>query len=113
MIRKISDFISHFGKKKLERDQAKLFLAASSDSNIFFAYNGMMIRSLYELRDAFITMSEETYQHHTQDNKNDFSAWIRDVHKDEQLAHDVIQAKNAKEAFNIIDKRIAYLKKLL
>ena len=100
-------------KKKTSKEQAKLFLTGSSDNNIFFANNGMMIRSLYELRDAFITMSDDTFEHHVNSNRNDFSVWIKDIHKDEQLAQDMLNAKNRFEAFMLINKRLAYLEKII
>jgi hypothetical protein len=105
-------FSTLFGfRPKVSKEKANLILAGSSDATLFVVNNGMMLRTLYELRDAFMNMSEETFYHHVNETKNDFHNWIKDVHQDEHLATDMLKAKNKNEALLYLEKRLSYLEK--
>jgi hypothetical protein len=105
-------FSTLFGfKHKVSKEKAKFILAGSSDATQFVVNNGMMLRTLYELRDAFMNMSDETFYHHVNESKNDFHNWINDVHQDEHLADDLLKAKNRNEALLYLEKRLLYLEK--
>jgi len=111
-LNKLLSFLN-LGQNKLDKDKAELMLVGSSDDKVFLANNGMVIRSLYELRDAFMTMSDNTFTHHANEDRNDFSLWIRDVHCDSDLANDILKAKDRNQAFNIINKRLTYLERII
>jgi len=51
----------------------------------FWLTDGRVVKNLYELSRAFEEMSEETYKHHTQENKNDFGNWAYDVFGEQRL----------------------------
>jgi len=56
--------------------------------NGFVVFNGGTLKSGRELVSALETMDEWTFRYHvnTDNNKNDFAAWIRDVFHDNSLA---------------------------
>ena len=112
---RITELLSFLGigKKKPSIEQAKLFLAGCSDDKVFFVNNGMTIKSLYELRDALVTMSDDTYNFHANEEKNDFSNWVEEVHKDADLAKRLQKAKNRGEAFKFVLERLNYLEKIV
>lgn len=110
---KLSSFFWFFKfGNTVPKEKAKLILAGSSDDKLFFVNNGMMLRTLYELRDALVNMSDETFSYHANQEKNDFSAWVKDVHQDHKLAEYLLKAKNRYAALAILDKRLTYLEKL-
>jgi hypothetical protein len=113
MIKKIKNLLFKTEQKKADKEKAKLTLAAAADDKVFFVSNGMMLRSLYELRDAFISMSDDTFNYHANSAKNDFCTWITDIHKDNDLAERLNLARSRIESFKIISDRIAYFEKLL
>ncbi len=54
--------------------------------NYFWVRNGVIIKNLAELRTAIAQMDDFTFGYHVNDNKNDFSDWIRYVIGNERLA---------------------------
>jgi hypothetical protein len=73
----------------------------------FWVNNGPALQSLLDLREAFKTLSVEQYTYHANKQKNDFSAWVFAILKDEQCAKDLKKAKNMKDALAVVQK---YLK---
>jgi len=52
----------------------------------FRLHNGGLIKSIPGLHKALLTMNEETFTHHCNTNKNDFSTWIKEAFKEQSLA---------------------------
>jgi len=55
--------------------------------NYFQVSNGTIIRSMLELDEALENMSNETFQYHVNNYKNDLANWIKDTIKDDVLAN--------------------------
>jgi hypothetical protein len=55
----------------------------------FVLHDGRHLRSLYELVDELETMTEDTFKHHVNDMRNDFSTWVKDVFTEEHLANEI------------------------
>jgi hypothetical protein len=55
-------------------------------SKYFYAQNGLVFKSLSDLMDGLESMDVETFNHHVNFNKNDFSNWIKGVFGDIRLA---------------------------
>ena len=66
--------------------EAMQFLVDVPAEYVFWCEDGRVLRNLKDLADALATMSDETFAHHANTEKNDFSRWVRDIIKDEWLA---------------------------
>ncbi len=64
----------------------------------FKIVNGQRAKDLKELLQVMQQMDEQVFQHHVNETKNDFSTWINDVFKNEQLAGEVRKARTRMEA---------------
>ncbi len=58
----------------------------------FWAQDGQILKNVPELRAALKKMSEETFWHHVNAEKNDFANWIGEVFCDAELAGKVRKA---------------------
>lgn len=72
----------------------------------FYISNGNVARDLSELLSQLKTMDDSTYGYHVNQDKNDFSNWIKYVIKDHLLANKVLKSKNRKEMIKLIDQAI-------
>lgn len=87
-------------------------LRINADSSQFFVVsNGRTLKNLFELTNALQSMDDETYYHHVNSERNDFSNWIRHVFSDDSLADDMTKAKDKEDMVKIINKRIKKLEK--
>lgn len=59
----------------------------------FYVNDGTVIRHLAELPEALRNMSFEVFNHHVNEEKNDFYIWIDDVFKHSKLARKIKDVK--------------------
>ena len=76
---------------------------------VFRFCNGLNAKNLHELLAAFQTITDGVYQYHANNEKNDFSNWIKDVLGDEELASS-LKMRSREEAIIILETRIKQLK---
>ncbi|MEM5835042.1 MAG: polysaccharide deacetylase family protein [Candidatus Aenigmatarchaeota archaeon] len=98
-------------KNRLDMKKEEALRILSDYTDVFWCHDGKVFKNLYELRDGLRNMSNETYSYHANEEKNDFSNWVRDVIKDEKLANNLRKAKSKEEALQIVEKRIKELEK--
>lgn len=89
-------------------DKKKL-LAHVNPENYFRAANGTVIKGLRELDSSLENMGQETFSHHVNDYRNDFSAWIRDTIKDEELANQILLTKDKSKTQILVLRRLVQL----
>ncbi|MBI2830169.1 MAG: hypothetical protein HYX81_03325 [Chloroflexi bacterium] len=77
--------------------------------NAFWCNDGRILYNLKDLEDALSNMSDNTYQYHANDQKNDFANWARDVFGDQKLASDLMKAKSQAQAAKAVNQRLASL----
>ena len=69
----------------------------------FYANDGSVIKHLGELPEALRNMSPEAFNHHVNEEKNDFYTWVKDVFEHSSLARKIknvkIKEDMAKHAF--------------
>ncbi|MFC1691264.1 hypothetical protein ACFL0W_03720 [Nanoarchaeota archaeon] len=75
------------------------------DENAFYSADGSRLMNLKHLAEALDTMHEDTYISHANDQKNDFSNWIKEVIEEHELAEN-INGKTQKEAHVEVLKHI-------
>lgn len=96
---------------EFKENNSKSILSNIEGESRFFCFDGKVFCNLEELQNALKTMSEESFFHHVNSDKNDFSNWIRDVLHDVKFADKVKDIQDAKELAKKIRARITYIKK--
>jgi hypothetical protein len=62
-----------------------------------------------ELGEALTSMADETFAYHSNEEKKDFSNWVRDIIRDEKLARDLQKSLNRTQAAKRVAERVAFL----
>ncbi len=70
----------------------------------FKTADGACLKNIIELLDYIKKTSDNNYNHHVNDNRNDFTTWLRDVFKEKELAHAIEKAKARKYVQRILEK---------
>jgi hypothetical protein len=81
-------------------------------THYFVAKDGTKIKNLRELYNSLQSMDDITFNHHVNDFKNDFHNWVRDIHKDNDLASNLLAAKSKKEMVEHLKERIGELQSI-
>jgi len=63
----------------------------------FSVCTGSLIKDIKELVFALDYLSDGEFNYHVNDRKNDFSAWVRDVFGEKELADELEKLKNKKD----------------
>ncbi|MBM3153908.1 MAG: hypothetical protein FJ008_01080 [Chloroflexi bacterium] len=92
------------------KTEAAKALADVSEEKAFWCYGGEVFRNLQEMAVALERMSEEAFEHHVTEHKNDFSNWVRDVFGDTTLANQLRKATTKSSAAGRVKARISWLK---
>lgn len=95
--------------KRIGPDKARDLLVDRDPNNYFWLKDGRVLKNLHELHDAAGVMDDATFRHHVAENKNDFSNWVLNVHKDEGLAKKLSEASTQKEVQKMVKRRIRHL----
>ncbi|MBI2657669.1 hypothetical protein HYX08_03165 [Candidatus Woesearchaeota archaeon] len=93
------------------KDEAKRYLCDVSPEQCFWVNNGPILKNLDELASALPEMGDDTFHHHVNKEKNDFSSWVRNILGDVKLANDLLSSKNKESIAKKIRNRLNSLKK--
>lgn len=94
---------------RILKQDAERFLANVPDDNVFRCYDGRTFRNIEELGQAFRNMGDESFTHHVNTGKNNFSNWVKDVINDEKLARDLAKSQNQSQAAKAAVDRMSFL----
>jgi hypothetical protein len=72
----------------------------------FWARNGAIIKSIHDLKNALENMDDQTFYYHVNDNKNDFSEWVRGVFKNTNLAEKISLCKTKEEMVKVLNSEL-------
>lgn len=98
---------SRRGKKRSKSSKTKMKWKNPSDPELYFyTADGSTIRSLEELPEALKRMDDDTYLRHVEEEKNDFSNWVRDVLELPQLSRDLEEAANRNTSIGIVRRTL-------
>ena len=61
------------------KSEARKFLGDVPPEQSFWVNNGQIFRNLGELANALPVMDGDSFRHHVNNEKNDFSRWINDI----------------------------------
>lgn len=93
------------------KEEAKRYLCNAAPEQCFWVNNGPILKNIEELAGYLPDMPNEAFQHHVNNEKNDFSSWIRDVLGDQKLANEILSSKSKDSAIKKIRNRLNSLKK--
>lgn len=96
---------------RITKSVAEKRLSDVSPEKRFWCHDGRYLKNLSELEAALEQMTEETFHHHLNEAKNDFSNWARDVIGDDKLARDLRKSANKAQAARSVAERIVSLRK--
>jgi len=94
---------------RIQCDDAEKMLGKVPDQHVFRCSDGRIMTNMQELADALTDMSEETFAYHSNEQKQDFSNWVRDVMGDQKLARDLAKSINRLQAAKRVEDRVAFL----
>jgi hypothetical protein len=94
---------------KITKQQALKFLDNVPEQYTFYCCDGHRIWNMRDLLSELLNMTDDTFSYHSNQEKTDFSNWVRDVIGDEKLARDLDKAKGRLEAANAVTARVALL----
>ena len=97
--------------KKIVKSNSDKEIKSIKPENYFFLNDGRVLKDLFELAECLETIDNNTFFHHVNDGKNDFSNWIRDVFNDKDLAEEIYVLRDPKQMHLIIFKNIAKKKR--
>lgn len=83
--------------RDLELPENRSSLANVPKEYAFWVCNGTYVHNLHELADAIESMGEEQFKTHVNNNKNDFSSWVRDVIGEVDLAEKLMSSDDKNE----------------
>lgn len=89
---------------------AKARLGNVPEEKRFWVADGRYLSNLEELKTALEGMTEETFLLHSNENKSDFSNWVKDVIGDDKLASDLKKSATRPGATKCVVTRINFLK---
>ena len=92
------------------KEESNRYLCDAAPEQCFWVNNGPILKNLEELANTIPQMSDETFKHHVNNEKNDFSAWVNDVIGDKKLANDLLSSKNKISAAKKVTARLNSLK---
>jgi len=98
--------------QEISKEDANRFLSAVPEDKKFFCNNGEVFSTLKELENSLMTMNQEVFEYHVNEEKNDFSSWIYDVIGHTELAAAVRNVKDRKRIAKQLQKSIKTLKKV-
>ena len=96
-------------RKKVSLSKNKEKIVNASDEACFWVLDGRVLRNLNDLAVALDEMSEETYSHHVNSEKNDFSVWVKEILKEPKVAVSLKKSKDKKGAVKVIKNKLKKL----
>ena len=96
-------------KIKVTKQDAEKLLADVPEGRSFWCNDWWIFRNMRDLSNGLANMSDETFAYHLNDEKNDFSNWLKDVIGDEKLAKDLENPITRQEAAKRVNDRVSFL----
>jgi hypothetical protein len=96
-------------KAKVTKQDAEKLLADVPEEHLFWCNDGLIFRNMRALSVGLASMSDETFAYHVNDEKNDFSTWLKDVIEDEKLAEDMQKPITRQQAAKKVNDRVSFL----
>lgn len=72
----------------------------------FWVNNGPILKNPKELLTALRKMKKETFSHHVNKEKNDFSKWVEEVFENKELAEEIRDAKTKRQIIKTLKQAV-------
>jgi hypothetical protein len=95
---------------KMTSQAAEAMLADVSAEKRFWCHDGRYLKNLDELKEALEQMTDEVYLYHANEEKTDFSNWVKDVIGDEKLSRDLLKCPTRAKAAVVVADRVKWLR---
>jgi hypothetical protein len=95
---------------RMTKSVAEERLGNVSQEKQFWCCDGRYLKNLPELKVALEQMTDETFRYHSNETKNDFSNWVKDVIGDDKLSRDLQKSTTHTQAAKTVAYRINWLK---
>jgi len=89
---------------ELPEEHGKRLVSELHPEVYFKVHGGGIIKSIPGLKKALLEMKDETFSHHCNSHKNDFSKWIREAFKEPTLAEEIEKTKTKIGMAAVIDR---------
>jgi len=76
--------------------------------NYFVLCNGQPVKNVKELADVLDNLEDHVFNHHVRPDHNDFTAWIKDIFQDTELAQKLADVKDKEHMQLVLYKHIAH-----
>jgi hypothetical protein len=94
---------------RITKSMAEKMLEDVPKEKRFWCRDGQVLRNMQELETALREMTEEAFCYHSNETKNDFSNWVRDVIGDEKLSRDLLKSSTRAQAAKSVASRVTWL----
>ena len=91
--------------KSTSKKKSKKIINAKPDQ-YFILVTGVPLKNLKELANSLETMNDWVFNHHVNDSRNDFATWCEHVLNEEDLANELVIARNPRDLEVIILRHI-------
>ncbi|MDA8596998.1 hypothetical protein N9L26_01535 [Candidatus Pacebacteria bacterium] len=81
-------------------------LVCANGEECFWTTDGKILRDLTELKEALDQISEETFVHHVNEERNDFADWVEQVLADRACATDLRKSTKPTTARTIVVRHL-------
>lgn len=85
------------------------FLKDVHPDHVFRTKSGSTISNLSELASELATMDDAVFDHHVNEDKNDFHNWVLHIVRDEHLANVLSEIKDRRLMLAAVEKRLDQL----
>jgi hypothetical protein len=94
---------------EITREEARKLLSNVPEHRVFRCCDGRLIRNIRDLGKTLAHMPEDSFRYHANQDKNDFSRWVKETVGDEKLAGNLNRASDRKQALRELSDRISFL----
>lgn len=85
---------------------AKKELINADDAHLFWVEGNGALRNLKDLAESLRNMSDDTFTHHVNAEKNDFANWVTEILQDSRLASELKRAKSRITSLKKVEARL-------
>jgi hypothetical protein len=94
---------------EMSKEEAQKLLSNVPDHRVFRCCDGRVIRNIRDLGKTLAHMPDDSFRYHANQEKNDFSRWVKETVGDEKLAKNLYQAVDKRQALKELSHRISFL----